>query len=68
MKKQYGFKMVPKIKDNVIGIFLVAPSLGQSRQVILMETPNDYQLNDDMELAEEICRAYRKRLNKSINM
>lgn len=68
MRKQYGFKIVPKIKDNVIGIFLVVPTLGQSRQIVLLETPNDYQLNDDMELAEEICKAYRKRLNKSINV
>lgn len=42
------------------------PSTGQSRQVITAETPNDYQANDDMALAEEICRAYRKRMNKSI--
>ena len=67
MKKQLAFKLVPKIKDNMIGIFMVVPSWGQSRQVILIETPSDYQLNDDMELAEEICKAYRKRINKSIN-
>ncbi len=67
MKKQYGFKLVPKIKGNMIGLFVYVPSTEQSRQVALVETPNDYQLNDDMELAEEICKAYRKRMNKSIN-
>lgn len=61
-----GFRIVPKINGNRIGIFLYMPSTGQSRQVIMAETPNDYQANDDMALAEEICRAYRKRMNKSI--
>lgn len=59
-------RVIPKIRGNVIGIFLHMPSTGQSRQVITVETPNDYQTNDDVILAEEICKAYRKRINKSI--
>ena len=33
-----------------------------SRQVALVECPNDNQLNDNVELADELCRTYRKRL------
>ena len=44
------------------------PSTGQSRQVATIETPSDYQTNDDVLLAEEICKAYRKRINKSITI
>ena len=61
-----GFKLVPKINGNMIAVFLVLPSTGESRQVALVECPNDNQMNDNMELADTICKAYRKRLNKSI--
>ena len=61
-----GFKLVPKINGNMIAVFLVLPSTGESRQVALAECPNDSQMNDNVMLAEEICKAYRKRLNKSI--
>ena len=61
-----GFKLVPKINGNMIAVFLVLPSTGESRQVALVECPNDSQMNDNVMLAEEICKAYRKRLNKSI--
>lgn len=61
-----AIRIIPKIRGNVIGIFLHMPTTGQSRQVITVETPNDYQTNDDVVLAEEICKAYRKRINKSI--
>ncbi len=61
-----GFKLVPKINGNIIAVFLVLPSTGESRQVALVECPNDSQMNDNMELADTICKAYRKRLNKSI--
>lgn len=61
-----GFKLVPKINGNMIAVFLVLPSTGESRQVALVECPNDSQMNDNMELADTICKAYRKRLNKSV--
>lgn len=61
-------RVIPKIKGNLIGIFLYMPATGQTRQVVTVETPNDYQPNDDVALAEEICKAYRKRLNRSVNM
>ncbi len=63
-----GLRVVPKIDGNIIGIFMHMPSTGETRQVAMIETPIDYQLNDNMELAEEVCKAYRKRINKSINL
>lgn len=61
-----SFRIVPKISDNLIGLFIVCPSTGESRQVALIECPADKQVNDNMELAEKISKAYRKRLKKSI--
>ena len=61
-----AIRVIPKIRGNIIGIFLNMPATGQSRQVATIETPNDYQTSDDVVLAEEICKAYRKRINKSI--
>lgn len=63
-----SIRVIPKIRGNLIGIFLYMPSTGQSRQVATIETPSDYQTNDDVLLAEEICKAYRKRINKSITI
>lgn len=62
-----AIRIVPKIKGNIIGIFAYVPATGQIRQVAAIETPNDCQMNDDMALAEEICKAYRKRIHKSVN-
>ena len=39
-----SFRLVPKIEGNKIGIFLVVPSMGQSRQVAYLEVPDDCQL------------------------
>ena len=59
-------RVIPKINGNMIGVFVHIPATGESRQVALVECPNDNQLNDNVELADEICRAYRKRITKSI--
>lgn len=61
-----SFRVVPKINNNLIAIFVCMPATGESRQVALVECPNDNQLGDNVELADMICTAYRKRLNKSI--
>ncbi len=61
-----NFRIVPKISNNLIGLFVVSPSTGENRQVALIECPADRQMNDNVELAEEISRAYRKRLRKSV--
>ena len=61
-----NIRVVPKISNNLIAVYICIPSTGESRQVALVECPNDNQLNDNVELAGEICRTYRKRINKSI--
>ncbi len=61
-----NIRVVPKISNNLIAVYICIPSTGESRQVALVECPNDNQLNDNVELADEICRTYRKRINKSI--
>ena len=61
-----NIRVVPKISNNLIAVYICIPSTGESRQVALVECPNDNQLNDNVELADELCRTYRKRLNKSI--
>ena len=61
-----NIRVVPKISNNLLAVYICIPSTGESRQVALVECPNDNQLNDNVELADEICRTYRKRINKSI--
>ena len=61
-----NIRVVPKISNNLIAVYICIPSTGESRQVALVECPNDNQLNDNVDLADEICRTYRKRINKSI--
>ncbi len=61
-----NFRVIHKISNNLIGIYVHIPSTGESRQVALVECPNDCQLGDNVELADMLCTAYRKRLNKSI--
>ena len=61
-----NIRVVPKISNNLIAVYICIPSTGESRQVALVECPNDNQLNDNVELADEICRTYRKRINKRV--
>lgn len=61
-----NFRVVPKINNNLIAIYVCVPATGESRQVALIECPNDNQLGDNVELADEISKIYRKRLNKSV--
>ena len=61
-----NIRVVPKISNNLIAVYICIPSTGESRQVALVECPNDNQLNHNVELADELCKTYRKRLNKSI--
>ena len=61
-----NIRVVPKISNNLIAVYICIPSTGESRQVALVECPNDSQLGDNVELADVLCTAYRKRLNKSI--
>lgn len=61
-----NFRVVPKINNNLIAVYVCVPVTGENRQVALIECPNDNQLGDNVELADEISKIYRKRLNKSI--
>ena len=61
-----NLRVVPKIIGNKIGIFVTSPSTGETIQVGLITCPDDNQLSDSVELANELCRAYGKRLRKSI--
>ena len=45
-------RVIPKINGNMIGVFVHIPATGESRQVALVECPNDNQLNDNVELAD----------------
>ena len=41
-----NIRVVPKISNNLIAVYICIPSTGESRQVALVECPNDNQLND----------------------
>ncbi len=55
-----NIRVVPKISNNLIAVYICIPSTGESRQVALVECPNDNQLNDNVELADELCKVYLK--------
>lgn len=63
----HNFKLVPKMSGNKIIILFVVPSAGECRQIASLEVPNDFQLNDNLDFANEVCQAYKKRIRKSIS-
>mgnify|MGYP004552159047 FL=1 len=60
-----GYNIVPKIYNNVIYIVYVSDS-GEKRVIGQVQCPIDGQLNNDVELAEAVALAVRKRLRKSV--
>ena len=52
-----NFRIVHKISNNLIAIYVCVPATGESRQVALVECPNDSQLGDNVELADVLCTA-----------
>ena len=60
-----GYNIVPKIYNNVIYIVYAAET-GEKRVIGQIQCPIDGQLNHDVELAEAVALAVRKRLRKSI--
>lgn len=61
-----GFQIVPKmITANVMQIYIVIKN-GETRQIAEIHCPNDGQMNDNLELAESICAAIKKRIRKSV--
>ncbi len=61
-----NYRVVPKINGNIIGIYVYMPASGQTRQVALIECPADDQMGDNVELAEAVKNAYKRRLRKSL--
>ena len=61
-----GFRLVPKMIDaGSFGIWIVL-SNGESKQIGYFLVPSDAQFNDNLYLADEICKAMRTRIRKSI--
>lgn len=61
-----NFKVVPKLHQNVLCILAVC-SNGTGKEIGRVIFPNDFQVNDNVACAEEICTAIRKRIRKSIS-
>ena len=59
-----GFQIVPKYNDNIIYFHYVTAAdngcIGQIR------CPNDGQMNDNLEMAQTIAGAIKKRIRKSV--
>lgn len=60
-----NFKIVPKMDRNLVAFFIVLPN-GESRQIGLIEFPNDKQISDDVEAITEIANIMKRRIKKSI--
>ncbi len=59
------FKIISKMPySNIIEIYIVIN--GNSRRIAVLETPNDKQISDNVELSETVCAAIQKRIRKSI--
>ena len=61
-----NFRMVPKmISPDTCDIYIVL-SNGDSRQIARVLFPHDGQMNDNLECAETVCIALKKRVKKSV--
>ena len=61
-----NIKLVPKmLSPSTLGIWAVLPN-GDNRQIAQIDMPNDMQMNDNLECANAICDALKKRIRKSI--
>ena len=59
------FKIVSKMPySNIIEIYIVIN--GNSRRIAVLETPNDKQISENVELSETVCAAIQKRIRKSV--
>ena len=59
------FKIISKMPySNIIEIYIVIN--GNSRRIAVLETPNDKQISDNVELSETVCAAIQKRIRKSV--
>ena len=61
-----NLRVVPKMPcPNIIEFYLVNRA-NETRKIGILEMPCDNQLNDNLELAEAVCTAMRKRIRKSV--
>jgi len=61
-----SLRVVPKMPyQNVIEIYVVNRA-GETLKIGILQVPNDSQMNDNLELAETVCAAVRKRIRKSV--
>lgn len=61
-----GFRIVPKMMDSAtLSIWLVHNN-GEQLELGRMRMPMDGQMNDNLECAQSICTALRKRIRKSV--
>lgn len=58
-------RLVQKFTGNVLDIG-IAYANGDSEQIARVVMPNDKQINDDLECANAICVALKKRIRKSV--
>ena len=59
-----GFQIVPKIHDNIIFIHFVTST--ENECIAQLRCPNDGQMNDNLELAQTVSSAYKRRIRKSV--
>lgn len=58
-------RLVQKFTGNVLDIG-IAYANGDSEHIARVVMPNDKQINDDLECANAICVALKKRIRKSV--
>lgn len=58
-------RLIQKFSGNVLDIG-IAYANGDSEQIARVVMPNDKQINDDLECANAICVALKKRIRKSV--
>lgn len=61
-----GFRIVPKMAGNIVEFYLVLQATNETRKIGMIEVPHDNQINDNLELAQEVCRFLSKRIRKSV--
>ncbi len=66
MRNGISFRVVPKMMDAAtLSVWLVY-SNGDSMELGRIRMPADGQMNDNLECAQTICDAIKKRIRKSV--
>lgn len=66
MRMGTGFRVVPKMLDGATLSVWVVFSNGDNMELGRLRMPMDGQMNDNLECAQTICDALKKRIRKSI--